>query len=232
MNLILKAECGRDAFVNAENFTFGTDSTSRAIIYGNLEYSSNNELELSKELVQGNVNYTKSNIISSNIILGKLIEFLSVLLFTVIVYLLLNWLAKKFVETSKNYIGKKSFKTFGIGLISYIVALLVGFLLLFTIIGVPLGFVILAAFLIIMSISFTVVTICITYKIKEKFKFEKKYLTFIVLAIITTILWALQQIPYANAIFSLLITLFGFGIMVDYLFTANRKEHAKEVKEN
>lgn len=217
-----KGGVGRNAFVNANNFTFERSVGNSSIIYGNLNYSSSSELlDLSKDLVQGEINYSKNNILH-NAILKKSIEFLAILLFTIVVFALLNLLTPKFIENSKNYIGKKVFKAFGIGIISIIATVLIVILLLFSIVGIPLGLTLLGVFSILIAISFTVTATCITSKIKEKLKFKKKFLTYIILVVITILLWLLTQIPYANIIITLIISLFGFGTVIDYLFTKNK----------
>lgn len=230
-----KGGAGRDAFVGANTFNFETESGSSAIVYGNLNYSSNNELELSKELVQGDVHYSKSGDYTETksvpeIILSKLINLLETILYTVVIFLLLAWLAPKFVENSKDYIGKKALTSFGIGLLASVVAIFVSLALLFSYIGVSLAFAIFAVFMLMMSISFAITTTCITFKVKEKFNFSKKYLTIVALAVVTLILWALEQIPYVGGIVAIIVNLVGFGTLLSYVFTKNKKENSVEAK--
>ena len=224
-----KGGAGRDAFVEADNFNFETTSGSSAIVYGNLNYSSNKELELSKELVQGEIHY--SNLQSfgdsksvGSIILDKVIDLLETILFTIVVFLLIAWLAPKFIEDSKNYIGKPAFMSFGIGLLAFIVAIFVSFALLFSYIGISLAFAIFAIFMLMMAISFTITTTCITFKAKEKFNFSKKYLTIVALVVVTLIIWVLEQIPYIGIIASIIVNLVGFGTLLSYIFKTTRKE--------
>ena len=229
-----KGGAGRDAFVEADNFNFETTSGSSAIVYGNLNYSSNKELELSKELVQGEIHYSNlqsfgdSNSVGS-IILNKVIDLLETILFTIVVFLLIAWLAPKFIENSKNYIGKPTLISFGIGLLAFFVAIFVSFALLFSYIGISLAFAIFAIFMLMITISFTITTICITFKLKEKFNFSKKYLTIIALIVVTLILWILQQIPYVSAIVNIIVYLFGFGTLLSYIFKTTRKEKNVEI---
>ncbi len=223
---------GRDAFIEAANFNFETTSGSSAIVYGDLHYSSNTELELSKELVQGEIYY--SNMQNGNaesiqeIILNKIVDLLETILFTVVVFLLIAWLSPKFIEDSKNYIGKQSLISFGIGLLAFVVAIFVSFALLFSYIGISLAFAIFAVFMLMMSISFTITTTCITFKLKEKFNFEKKYLTIVALVVVTLILWLLQQIPYVSIIVNIIVSLVGFGTLLSYIFKKTKKEKSVE----
>lgn len=50
---------GRNAFVSADNFNFVTGTENSALVYGDLNYTSNTKLDISSELVQGNINYTE-----------------------------------------------------------------------------------------------------------------------------------------------------------------------------
>lgn len=220
---------GRNAFVSAKDFNFVTTEGSAAIVYGNLTYTSSNELALSNDLVQGEIKYSKyENAFGEksvqDIILDYIVDFLKVLLYTVAVFLLALWLAPKFVEKSSSFIGKKSAMALGVGIISFVVAIVVSICLLFSVIAIPLGFAIFVLFMLMLSIAFAVTTICITNKVKEKFKFNNKYSTALTLILVTLILWALEQIPYVGFVVSIIVSLIGFGITLLYLFTKNKKD--------
>ena len=112
----------------------------------------------------------------------------------------------------------------GVGIISFVVAIIVSICLLFSVIAIPLGFAIFVLFMLMLSIAFAVTTICITNKVKEKFKFNNKYSTALTLILVTLILWALEQIPYVGFVVSIIVSLIGFGITLLYLFTKNKKD--------
>lgn len=223
---------GRNAYIDANNFTFETESGKSAIVYGNLEYKSNKELELSNELVQGEIKYSKQLVSTGasvvDVILNKIIEFIGILIFTIVVFALMLLFAPKFVETSIDYVGKKGAIALGIGILGVIVAVVVSIALLFTIVGVPLAFVIIALVALMMAVAFTVTATCITYKLKEKFNNDKKYMKFIILAVVTLVIWLLQQIPYVGGIIGALVTFVGFGIIVLHLYTKIRKKEVTE----
>lgn len=227
---------GRDAFVEANNFNFSTEADNSAIVYGNLTYSASTELSLTNELVQGTINYSKFDNDSDKettqeIIIDKIISLCETLLYTAVVFLLAMFFAPKFLEKSKEFVGKKSFVAFGIGLLACIVTVVVSFGLLFSYIGVPLAFAIMALLVIMMSIGFAVTSTCITYKIAEKMKIEKKSLIWLTLAIVTIVIWALKQIPYIGWIVTIIATVLGFGIILLYIFTKNKEDKPVEVKE-
>lgn len=220
---------GRNAFVSAKDFNFVNTEGSAAIVYGNLTYTSSNELTLSNNLVQGEIKYSKyedtlGEKSVQDIILDYIVDFLKVLLYTVAVFLLALWLAPKFVEKSSSFIGKKSAMALGIGIISFVLAIVISICLLFSVIAIPLGFAIFVLFMLMLSIAFAVTAICITNKVKEKFKFNNKYSTALTLILVTLILWALEQIPYVGFVVSIIVSLIGFGITLLYLFTKNKKD--------
>lgn len=220
---------GRNAFVSAKDFNFVNTEGSAAIVYGNLTYTSSNELTLSNNLVQGEIKYSKyedtlGEKSVQDIILDYIVDFLKVLLYTVAVFLLALWLAPKFVEKSSSFIGKKSAMALGIGIISFVLAIVISICLLFSVIAIPLGFAIFVLFMLMLSIAFAVTAICITNKVKEKLKFNNKYSTALTLILVTLILWALEQIPYVGFVVSIIVSLFGFGVTLLYLFTKNKKD--------
>ncbi len=227
---------GRNAFVGANNFNFVTTEGSAALVYGDLTYSSSKELSLTANHVQGNINY-KQEIIEgesiTSIILEKVIDVCNTLLYAFIIFLLCLWLAPKFLAKTSSYLAPVAVvKSFGIGLLSTIVASFVGIALLFTVVGVPVGFAIIALLVLLLSIANAVTCISITYKLKEKFGFAKNYLTYLTLACVVIVIWALRLIPYAGSIISFVVKMIGLGIVVYYLFTknCNKKEINKTAK--
>ncbi len=219
---------GRNAFVSAKNFNFVTDQNSPAIVYGNLTYTSSNELALSNELVQGEIKYSAYASTSpekpvQEIILDYVLDFCKALLYTAVVLIFALWLAPKFVEKSSSFVGTKSALALGVGIISSVFAVIISICLLFSIIAMPIGIAIFALFMLMLSLSFAITSICITYKLKEKFKFTNKYSTALTLILVTLVLWALQQLPYVGFVVSILVSLVGFGILILYLFSKNKK---------
>lgn len=224
---------GRNAFVGVNKFNFNAEEDT--IIYGDLTYTASNELSLSQDLVQGNVSYkpdteNKQESIGE-VILDKVAQLCSSLLYVAIVFILAILLAPKFVEKASSYIALSSTsKSFGIGILATVVAIVVSFALLFSVIGIPVSFAIVALLVLLLSIATAVTSICITYRLKEKFAYSKNYLTYLTLAGVVIVIWALKLIPYVGGFISIVVNLVGFGIVVDYLLTKN-KSNKKEIKE-
>lgn len=223
---------GRNAFVYVNNFNFMAESD--AIIYGDLTYTASRELNLSQELVQGNISYKpdieNEQALVGEVILDKTVELCSSLLYVAIVFVLAILLAPKFMEKASTYITPAtSAKSFGIGILATIIAIVISFVLLFSVIGIPVSFAIIALLVLLLSIATAVTSICITYKLKEKFAYSKNYLTYLTLAGVVIVIWALKLIPYVGWVISFVIKMIGLGIIVYYLL--QRSTPNKQVKE-
>ena len=84
-----------------------------------------------------------------------------------------------------------------------------------------------ALLILLLSIATTVTSICITYKLKEKFAYTKNYLTYLTLVGIIVVIWALNLIPYVGWVISFVVKMFGLGTVVYYLFMKNKSENVK-----
>lgn len=224
---------GRNAFVYVNNFNFMAESDP--IIYGDLTYTNSRELSLSQELVQGNISYKKDMENEQapivEVILDKVAQLCSSLLYVAVVFVLAIFLAPKFIEKTSSYVTTQAIcKSFGIGVLATIIAVVVSLVLLFSVIGIPVSFAIVALLVLLISIATAVTSICITYKLKEKFSYTKNYLTYLTLAGVVIVIWALKLIPYVGWIISFVVKMIGLGVIVYYLLTKNKssKEETKE----
>ena len=228
---------GRDAFVEANNFNFVTTEDKGAIVYGNLTYSSVNELSLTTDFVQGEIKYNKQVVEEENVtdvIIDKVISCCNALLYVLVVFFLCLWLAPKFLNKTASYITpKQCASSFGIGILTFVVVGLIGIALLFTVVGMPVGFALIGVLSLLLSISTAITCIAITNKLKEKFNFSKNFLTYLTLVGVIIAIWALELIPYAGFIVTILVKMIGLGIAVHYLLTRNneKKENKVETKE-
>lgn len=222
--------CGRDAFVAANHFNFSTVDGNSALIYGNLTYSTPSELSLTNDFVQGEVKYQPeaSNKSVTDSIIEKVISVCAVILYTLVVFFLCTWLASKFLNATSAYLVPITCaKSFGIGLLTVVAAILASVILLFTVVGIPLSLAIAALLVLLLSIATAVTSICITCILKEKFAYAKNYMTYLTLVGIVIVIWALELIPYVGTVVSVLVKLFGLGAIVSYLFTKKGKTETK-----
>ncbi|MCI8482234.1 MAG: hypothetical protein HFJ27_04035, partial [Clostridia bacterium] len=71
-------------------------------------------------------------------------------------------------------------------------------------------------------------SICITYKLKEKFAYSKKYLTYLTLIGVVVAIWALSLIPYVGWVISFVVKMFGLGTIIYYLLTNKKSNNIAE----
>ena len=226
---------GRNAFLTSTNYNFG-EGEQAALIYGNLNYTSPNEITIPDGVVEGTVTFNQAQPVDSNksiqeIVTANVFSLLKALLYTIIVYLLICWLAPKFVKKSAGYVSGKMGAALGIGILASIVAIVASIGLLSTTITAPIAFTLFTIYGLLMSISFATVAICLTKKFAKD---GGKGKTIGILVLVTIILWALTSlIPVASAIISLIVSFIGLGIILMYAFTKNKAttETVTEVKE-
>lgn len=227
---------GRNANIFANTFNFVKEENASGLIYGNLNYSSTNELELSADLVNGNISYSKivennNQLTTQEIIESKLVSLGTTLLYVIIVYLLGLLIAPKFVNKANAKLIN-ILPALGIGILSIFAVAILFFALMFTVIGVHLGFVMLAIYILLFAIAFSVFAIYITNAIKpfieKKIKLNTKWKFVILLVVVALIMWGLQQIPYINGFASLIILLSGIGLIFMSIF-GNLKKESKPV---
>lgn len=220
---------GRNANVASNNFNFITEENNSGLVYGDLNYSSNKELELSNELVQGNIKYSEFKdediqLSTKQLIISKLSSLGTTLVYVIVVYLLALLAAPKFANKSD-----AKFLTLlpalGIGILSFIAVVVLFCMLMFTNIGVHLGFVMLFSYILLFAIAFSLVALFISNIIKDKVKIsiDKKWKFVILLVAVSIVMWILQQIPYINAFATFLILFTGIGLFFMNVFTGFKR---------
>lgn len=216
---------GKDAFISTEALSLEKDGNI-ATIYGNLNYSSNSEINIPSGSVEGKVNYSKSvqNEISiSKKITNYLFEAACAIVFTLVIYLIALWLAPKTIESIKDTLSKHWLPSFGIGLLALILIPIISIILMISIIGVPLAFVLLVLYGLLLSISISVLSISLTKIIANKFNINKKLMNVLILILVSLVIWALKLIPFVGPIVYFILLLAGFGsIIMSTIFKNNK----------
>lgn len=195
------------------------------IIYGDLNYTAASEITVPEGIVTGNVNYEKISLDKSNSVWNYIFSALSALVFTLIIWLLMSKIAPKFYGKVNNMPTKKMLISILIGLAAIILVPLVAFLLMITVIGIPVAFALIAIFALIISVSFATATIGISNKLANKVKSLAKFNNLFAVIIMSLVLWALVQIPFAGIVISFLLTLCGLGMFLSSI--TNKKNKTK-----
>ena len=239
----LKANCdtlnvngtvGRNAFVNCSSLNFNTVENSNGVIYGNLDYSSKNEASIPEDSVNGTVNY-KQTTDSSNksvrtIVADYILSLGSFIAFVLIVWLLCLWLAPKFLNNTESYIGKGSLKVFGKGLLGLIAIPVACIILILLQLTSSISLVILSLYILALVVSTSLFTIFANNYVCNKLKINKKSGIFGMLIVTAIVISLLTKIPYIGAIISLLIAIFGLGILLTSIIPNKTKKSSDKVE--
>lgn len=227
-DLIFKGLNSRNMYISATNIDFGSESET-ASIYGNLVYTSSQELSLEDETVLGEITYTPQEIgdaKNTTDVISILTSILSTLIYSIVVYFIIHWFTPNFKEGISQYASKKIIFAFLIGFAALIIVPIVSILLLFSSIAKGLAIALVTVYALFLSIAFTVFSLFIAKLIGNKITKIPEFGLFV---IVTIILSVLRIAPYVSLIASSIMGICGFGIIVMNLFQrfSNNKKEAE-----
>ena len=236
----LKVNCNKATIngVIGKNINISTNTSltleSDCIIYGDLNYSAPNEIEVAEGVVTGNVNYknlSNINVNNSDSAVDYVLALLMTIIYTLVIWLLMTKLAPKFYGKVTSLTSKKMLLAFVIGLVSIIVIPVVSILLLITAVAAPVALLLMVVYGLVIAISSAVLAITLASKLANKVKVLAKLNNLLAVIIVTIVLWALKLIPVAGGIISFLVVLTGFGMVIMSLFNKKEKTVEKEIIE-
>lgn len=225
-NIALRGYITRDAYLYGDNFDFGIKSENEeennsALICGDLHYYTNSEISIPEGVVIGETSFTKfaDSDDSSKTVGDYLMNLLSAIIYTLVIYLVFIWLAPEFFEKTSELLKTSSLPIFGIGTLILIVVPIVTFILLCLSL-VSISITLATVYGLLLAISFTIVSGSLTYLLKDKLGFADKKL--LLLLITTIILWGLKQIPFVGPIITIFISIFGIGLIIKKVCFKNK----------
>ena len=237
-SLTINGMVGRNAFVKTDTINFATSSseenqiTSNGIISGDLSYTASSEISIPEGAVSGSTNFTKSNTSNDASVQEYILSLGRFLATVAIIWLLCLWLAPKFLNTTSKLVSKKSLPIIGYGILTPILTLIA--FVIFVILGITSNIALLALALLFLlfAISSSIFAIAINKFICNKLKIEKTSISFGMLIVLSAIIWGISLIPYVGFIASLLISIYGLGLIVYYIIPKKDKVTTKDVKNN
>lgn len=225
---------GRNAFIDCANINFNTDENSNGIIYGNLNYSSDYEISIPENVVNGKVNYSASEIEPEKSIRAVIADYIldlgEFLAFLLITWLLCLWLSPKFLSNTNTYVGKKTLSILGYGALALFAIPVVCFILILLQLTGGFSFFLLAVYILAIILTKSLFTITANNFICSKLKIDKTPGIFGMLILSGFVVWGLTKLPYIGWIISLSITILGLGIFVLSLIPKKTKETVETQK--
>lgn len=238
----LKATCdtlnifgtiGRNAFASTSNINFmktnGSEQSqvlAQGNVSGDLNYSSKSEISIPENVVAGNVNFSAATSSSKGDILKYVISLLTFLVLVSIVWLLLSWLAPKFLTNAETLLTKKPLPVLGFGALTLILLPILAIILLLLKLASSAGLLLIVFYILLICLSTSIFLITVSNIICKKFNITKKALSFVVILVTSAILWGASFIPYIGILLKLVCMLFGLGILVKAILPSK-----KEIKE-
>ena len=137
------------------------------------------------------------------------------IVFALVLYVVLTFFAPKFTEKLADYISNKSLKTILYGLLGVIAIPFASILLMVTVIGLPLAFILLGLYVMIFVLSTTITVFAVSNKIAGIIKLDKNIWTkMLTVALVVVVLYLLKLIPIVSSLVSIVAVLLGFGIII------------------
>lgn len=238
--LNLNGTVGRNAFVAAQNINFAISNeaekelvtNSKSMIYGDLNYTSPNELKIPDGTVTGAVNYTKVDTSKEktigNIIQNYIWDLGTFVVTVAIIWLLILWLAPKFLSKTDYLVSKKILPSLGFGLLTTISIIACSIILLIIGITAKVALLSVGLLVLLLFIGVPIFTISINQFICKKLKIEKNIATFGILIITSAVVWLTTLIPFVGGLVNLVIKLIGLGIIVNYVLLNRKEEQNKK----
>lgn len=229
---------GRNASISCDNLSFGTgnsndvneisDSNSKGIINGNLEYSAKAEASIPEGSVTGETKFTPVVVNNKVPIMQYVISAISFLCLVIFIWLMLLWLSPKFLNKTSELLKTKKSSIALYGILGIILAPIVSVLLLISSIASNVGLLILALYIVLLCVSKSFFTIAINKLICTKLKIEKNLATFGMLIVSGLIVWSVGLIPYVGSILGFFMIWIGLGILLTYIIP-ERKKSSKDI---
>lgn len=233
----ISAEIGGNANIYANEENGKISLTEKAKIGGNFTYSSVTTPTISNLAVIGGDTIQKDSIIQpvnkSDLsrflgISGAFFKIIGIFGLFVVGLIIISILRKDSVKII-DYMQKEPAKSFGWGLVFLILVPIVCFILLFTIIGVPLAVIVMAMYLVILYISKVFVGLFIGRWTLLNFKKDKKNKSFsLLLAMIigVTFFYVVTSIPVIGWLANIVAVVWAFGAIIEikkhYLAESNK----------
>lgn len=211
-NANISGKVRRNAYISTNNLNLS--DTGSQLITGNLEYDSNQKANIPEGSVAGTVKFSQDSNNgekSGKSILSFVSSLATALLLTFVVVLVLLRLAPNFIEK----LGSASIiKSLLIGLITPVILLVLSFILLFSVIGLPVvGCIVLVCTLLVL-VGKCITSIYIGKVLTKKFKKKANSMLVFYSLLVTTVLWLVALIPGIGTFISILASVLGIGLTV------------------
>lgn len=192
-------------------------------IGGDLNYSSKNKAEvLNGSEVVGETTWKKidnepSKVTKTMFTTTLLIRILFSIAASLVIWFFVKWIRPDFWPNLAEEIALSPIRTLGFGALAVVLIPIFSILLIITIIGIPLSFILLSLYGLVLSISKIILSVCIGVWLQKRFSWSGAQ-AFWLFLLVLVVLSILGMVPLVGWIISLFIAFFGMGSVVLTLF--------------
>ena len=210
-NVSLFGSVGKNA--NLDGPILSLDS---ADVKGDLVYTSQNEAKVSEDsTVGGKTDWQKvDKKVNSVFTLAVLYSTLLSIAGALIVWLAVKLLRPLLWVNLANKLIVSPLKTVGVGFIAFFLIPIISLILMITIVGIPLGFILIPLHMIAIYVSKIIVAVAIGESLRQKFNWTEKHHGIWLVLMGLVILSILAFIPYLGVIVQLLMVIAGLGTII------------------
>ncbi len=229
----VQGNLGRNAFI----YSGILELSDTATVTGNLAYEANEQATIPEDVVKGRVDFKKiveEKETTADLVLRYIKDLVQSLIFTIVVFIIISLMSKKFVYKSQELIGKHPLRSIGLGLFGLIFIPIITVMLLLFVPTTNVGIAMIPAYILLIMLANSITSIAFSGMLCSRSKGMKLW---VLVPLITIALWALESIPYIGVFVSFASILLGIGILIQCVFTGNKtiskgEEPVKEEKKD
>lgn len=223
-NISLEGQVSRDAYIAAN--TLKIAENDEPVIEGNLTYSSTSEAQINENSIGGEITYNAIQPIDSSVKVWSIVSnLISALVLSFIIIMILLWINPKFKDNVCEIIAKKSFLSFGIGLLVFFATIIISIILLLFTGGLGASTAVVAIVFLILGyiLSSTVFSMALGKLLANKFGFNKNVAYVLLSLLIVLIVNLIRYIPYVGGPIGFIIAMVGLGIICVNAYKREKK---------
>ena len=220
----LSGKISRDAYITTN--TLKIAEKDEPIVVGNLTYSSINEAQINENSIGGEITYNAIQPIDSSVKIWSIVSnLISALVLSFIIIMILLWINPKFKDNVCEIIAKKSFLSFGIGLLVFFATIIISIILLLFTGGLGASTAVVAIVFLILGyiLSSTVFSMALGKLLANKFGFNKNVAYVLLSLLIVLIVNLIRYIPYVGGPIGFIIAMVGLGIICVNAYKREKK---------
>lgn len=226
--LSILGQIKRNAYISSDEIYLSNESAK--LISGDLNYSSENEITIPDGVVGGKINFkqnesSKEATFAQNAI-ALFSSTMSAILYTIVILLLVTWLAPNFKNNLGTTLKKKAPISLGIGLLASLIIIVGSFVLLLLTGGLcaNISVALIAIYILALTVSQSIFAMSCGKLVAEKMKKDNLPIFLLMTVIAIVIIKLIGVIPYVGVLLSFLITMVGFGMILVHLLKIGDKK--------